>query len=106
MTNTGTIKCELCGRRVALTINGRVNRHGRTKGHPEYRCPAGGLKPAEVWPLLKTLPRFCGDADLLCHYASNRTAPMTCTWPKLCKHRIYGGVDGIYHFGMQHQEAK
>ena len=100
MTSIGPITCELCGREVSLTTRRRINRHGRTKAHPEYSCPAGGLKPKEVGRLLKTLPRFCGDADLLCHYAGGGTAPMTCHRPKLCKHRIYGDADGTYHFGV------
>lgn len=57
--------------------------------HWENWCCRGHMIREEIKRREK-LPKFCSDADLGCAYASAATAPMTCMFPKPCKHRVYG----------------
>ena len=48
MTTRGRIICPVCRQRVSLTVNGKVNSHGRRKETPEYRCASTGLSQSQI----------------------------------------------------------
>ena len=48
MTTRGRITCPVCHTRVSLTVNGKVNSHGRRKESPDNRCAASGLSQHQI----------------------------------------------------------